>query len=329
MVNATVNLLNEWKDGTQIDIHRDMMRLTLDIVTQSLFNVDVAGPEAKTIAHGLELSMDWFSLQQRQGFLIPPVIPMPATLKYRAGVKEMDKFILNLIRERRSGQVDQGDLLSMFLQVRDENDGSPMSDRQLRDELITLILAGHETTANALTWTWMLLAQHPKVEQQLWAELDQVLGGRSPAMEDISKLPYTQWVLKESMRLYPPVVLLARSLTQDYDLDGYLIPKNTTTLCSPWVVHRSDRTFSDPLAFNPERWRENFEKQLPKCAYFPFGEGPRICIGKGFAQMEAILILATLAQKYQVIVIPDQTIALLPSIALRPKYGLQVQLVHR
>ncbi|MGF1522273.1 MAG: cytochrome P450 [Leptolyngbyaceae cyanobacterium] len=329
MVQATERLLNTWQDDTWRDVHQDMMRLTLDIVMQTLLSVDLEGEAAQAIAHALDLSMQWFSQQQKQGFLLPNNFPLPLTRRYLAAVNAMDDLIYQLIRQRRASQDDTGDLLSMLLQVKDEIDGSQMSDHQLRDELTTLVLAGHETTANALAWTWMLLAQNPSVEAQLHQELDAVLQGRSPSVADIPQLPFTQAILKESMRLYPPVALIARSASQAYVLQGYQVPKNCIMLMSPWVMQRSDRYFEDPLSFQPERWQNDLEKQLPKGAYFPFGEGPRICIGKGFAQMEATLILATLAQQYQLDLIPGETIEALPSITLRPKGGLRMTLRQR
>jgi cytochrome P450 len=328
MVRAAEQLLEIWQEGATRDVHQDMMHLTLGIVTQTLFNIDIAGPEAQKISRALDLCMAWFSRQQKQGFAIPPSVPLPATRRYFAALAEMDAFIYRLIQQRRDNPGDSGDLLSMLLQVQDE-DGSKMSDRQLRDELATLMLAGHETTANALAWTWMLLAQSPEAEQCLWEELDRVLAGRAPTMADLPHLTYTQQAIDESMRLYPPVVLLARSATQDYVLDGYTIPQNCVVLMSPWVMHRNARYFSDPERFQPARWQGDLKKQLPKCTYIPFGEGPRICIGKSFAQMEAALILATLAQRYQVRLAGGQTIVPFPSITLRPANGIKVQLVRR
>ncbi|MEL7315166.1 MAG: cytochrome P450 [Cyanobacteria bacterium J06559_3] len=329
MVQATEKLLRTWQDDTTRDVHQDMMRLTLDIVMQTLLSVDLEGEAAQAIAHALDLSMQWFSQQQKQGFLLPNNFPLPLTRRYLAAVNAMDELIYQLIQQRRASKDDTGDLLAMLLQVKDETDGSQMSDRQLRDELTTLVLAGHETTANAMAWTWMLLAQNPAVATQLHQELDAVLQGRSPTVVDIPQLPVTQAILKESMRLYPPVSLIARSASQAYVLQSYQIPKNCIILMSPWVMQRSDRYFEEPLAFKPERWQSDLEKQLPKGVYIPFGEGPRICIGKGFAQMEATLILATLAQQYQLDLMPEATIEPLPSITLRPKGGVRMTLRRR
>ena len=329
MVRATEQLLDSWQDGTVRDIHQDMMRLTLNVVMQTLLGVDLGSKEAQAVANALDLSMKWFSQQQKQGFLLPPNFPFPLTRRYFAALKVMDDLIYQLIQHRRASRTDTGDLLSMLLQVKDETDGSQMSDRKLRDELATLVLAGHETTANALAWTWMLLAQNPNVEVQLHQELAAVLQGRSPTVADIARIPLTQNILKESMRLYPPVVLIARSARQAYVLKGYQLPKKCVMLISPWVMQHSDRYFTEPLSFKPERWQDDLEKQLPKGVYFPFGEGPRICIGKSFAQMEATLILATLAQHYQLRLAPGQTIEALPSITLRPKEGLRMTLSLR
>ncbi|ERN42138.1 cytochrome P450 [Rubidibacter lacunae KORDI 51-2] len=329
MVKATEKMLVDWKENAVRDIHRDMMDLTLDIVMQALLNVNIEGKEAKAIARALDLSMKWFSQQQKRGFLLPINIPLPLTRRYFASVREMDGFIFKLIQQRRVSSEDTGDLLSMLLHVKDETDGSQMSDRQLRDELATLMLAGHETTANALTWTWMLLAQNPQVEAKLHQELDVVLQGRLPSAADLPHLTFAQNILKESMRLYPPIVLMARSAIQDYVLMGCRIPKKCIVLMSPWVMHRSDRYFEDPLSFQPERWENDMEKRLPKCTYFPFGEGPRICIGKSFAQMESILILATIAQRYRLRLETEHEIVPFPSITLRPRDGLQMHLLRR
>ena len=326
MVKASERLLHRWQDGSVRDVHQDMMQLTLEIVVQSLLSTDIEGEAAQAIAHALDLGMEWFARQQKQGFLLPPRFPLPSTRRYLAAVSAMDNLIYQLIRQRRASNIDKGDLLSMLLQVKDETDGSQMSDRQLRDELTTLVLAGHDTTANALAWTWMLLAQHPQVEAQLHQELDNVLQGRSPTMADIPALPMTQNVIKEAMRLYPPVVLIARSASEDYVLQGYKIPKGCIVMTSPWAMQRSDRYFENPLSFQPQRWQSDLEKTLPKGVYFPFGEGPRICIGKGFAQMEATLILATLAQQYQFRLATEQAIEPFPSITLRPKAGMRMSL---
>jgi cytochrome P450 len=215
----------------------------------------------------------------------------------------------------------------MLMQVQDADDGTRMTNRQLRDEVASLMLAGHETTANTMSWTWMLLANHPRVYAKLTEELKTVLnGGRTPTISDLPQLPYTLMVIKEAMRLYPPVVELIREASQDCEIGGYSIPKGTMLVASQWVMHRDPRYFTDPEVFNPERWADDLEKRLPRGVYFPFSDGPRVCIGKSFALMEAVLILATIAQSYRLELVSDRAIELQPSITLRPKHGIQVVL---
>lgn len=204
-----------------------------------------------------------------------------------------------------------------------------MSDKQLRDEVMTLILAGHETTANTLSWTWYLLSQHPDVEDRLIAELETVLNGRPPTAADLPRLRYTEMIIKESMRLYPPVwVLEGRRAIEDLEIGGYYVPRGTTMLLSPWLAHRDSRYYPEPERFNPERWRGTFAKELPRYAYFPFGGGPRLCIGQPFAMMEAALLLATIAQRYRLVLCPGQAVTPQPSITLRPS-TLKMQIRKR
>ena len=328
MVSYADRLMQTWQEGEVRDIHADMMRLTLNIVTKTLFDVDVTGGEAQAVAHALEAAMEWFSSQRKQGFLRLPWVSTEVNRRYKAALQTMDDAIYQLIQQRRSSGENPGDLLSMLLNVRDEADGSRMTDQQLRDELTTLILAGHETTANALSWAWMLLSQYAHVRSQLQTELKTVLGDRPPTIADLPQLKYTQQIIKEVLRLYPPLFSLARSPICDYELDGYLLPAGCIVLFSPWVMHRHPRYFDQPDAFCPERWTEEFEKQLPRCAYFPFGEGPRICIGKAFAQMESALLLAAIAQRFQLNLVADEPIEPLPSMTLRPKHGIQMQLQY-
>lgn len=338
MVDYTEKMLDDWqREGqpdTPRDIHADMMRLTLNIVMKAIFDQDVSTGEAETVAHALDVAMNWFDSKRRQNFFIVEWFPRPENIRYRNAIRAMDDTIYSIIQQRRESGEDPGDLLSMLMAARDEDDGSGMSDQQLRDEIATLMLAGHETTANTLSWTWMLLAQHPEAEAKLHAELEQVLAGRSPTVEDMQKLPYTNAVIKESMRVYPPVPLLGREATEDVVIGDYLIPKNTVVIISQWVMHHSPKYFDQPEAFQPERWLETsgeqpLEKRLPQGVYFPFGDGPRICIGKGFALMEAVLLLATIAQKYQFDLELGHKIIPQSSITLRPEYGILATLKVR
>lgn len=338
MVDYTEKMLNDWQAEGQPeaprDIHAEMMRLTLNIVMKALFNQDVSTSEAETVAHALDVAMDWFNSKQRQNFFILEWFPRPENIRYRNAIKAMDKSIYDIIQQRRESGEDTGDLLSMLMSARDEDDGSGMSDQQLRDEIATLMLAGHETTANTLSWTWMLLAQHPEVEAKLHEELQQVLEGRSPTTDDLQKLPYTHAIIKESMRVYPPVAVLGREATEDVVVGDYLIPKDCVVIISQWVMHHSPDYFDDAETFKPERWLEvpgeqPLEKRLPRGVYFPFGDGPRICIGKGFALMEAVLILATIAQRYQFVLEPGYTVTPQSSITLRPEHGILTTLKVR
>jgi len=329
MVDYTEQQIRTWQTEEVRDIHQEMTRLTFNIVTKTLFNVDLAGTEARTIAETLDVMMQWFTARRKQAFLPLDWLPTAINRRYQRALKVMDQKIYQLIQQRRSSNLDSGDLLSMLIAVRDEVDGSQMTDRQLRDELVTLIMAGHETTANALSWTWMLLSQSSEVEAKLLQELQHVLAGRSPTVADLPQLSYAQQIIKEAMRLYPPVYSIGRSANRAYNLDGYQLPAGCVIVFSPWVTHRHPQYFSNPEQFQPDRWAGDLEKQLPKCVYFPFGDGPRICIGKNFALMEATLLLATIAQKFQLTLQSDQPIVPAPSITLRPKNGIHVKITKR
>lgn len=260
--------------------------------------------------------------------ILPPAlrhIPVPAMIRVKRAVRELDEIVDRIIRQRRAGGEDTGDLLSMLMAARDE-DGSGMTDRQLRDEILTFLLAGHETTAVSLSWTWYLLSQHPEVEQKLREELTQVLGGRAPRLEDLPRLPYTDKVVKESMRLYPPAWSLARTVTKEVELGGYRLPVGANVVMSQWILHRDPRFFEQPEQFNPGRWTAEAAQRLPRFAYFPFGGGPRLCIGASFAMMEANLLLAAIAQRFQLRLAPGHSVAALPSITLRPRYGMRMTL---
>ncbi len=336
MVDYSQQMLSSWANNEAAatereprDIHTDMMRLTLNIVMKAIFNQDVSTSEAETVAHALDVAMNWFDSKRRQNFLIWEWFPRPENVRYRDAISAMDDTIYTIIRQRRESGEDPGDLLSMLMSARDEDDGSGMSDLQLRDEIATLMLAGHETTANALSWTWMLLSQNPEAEAKLHAELDEVLANRLPTTADLSQLPYANAVIKESMRLYPPVSLLGRESVEDTEIGSYLIPTGCVVIISQWVMHHSSRYFANAEVFQPERWLGDLEKQLPRGVYFPFGDGPRICIGKGFALMEAVLILATVAQQYRLTLVPSYSIVPQPSITLRPEHGIQMNLHKR
>lgn len=329
MVEYAQQMLNVWQDGETRDIHEDMMRLTLNIVMKTIFNQDVSEGESKAIANAVDVAMHWFESKRKQGFLIWEWFPRPENLRYKNAIQQMDKSIYKIINQRRSSSENPGDLLAMLMEARDEDDGSQMSDKQLRDELATLILAGHETTSNTLSWTWMLLAQHPAVQTKLLDEINTVLEGRPPTVADLPRLRYANMVIKESMRLYPAVPSFSREAVKDCEIGDCLIPAGCSIIISQWVMHRSPKYFENSEVFQPERWENDLEKRLPKGVFIPFGDGPRICIGKGFALMEAVLLLVTIAQKYQLSLVPDHNIIPQPSITLRPQSGIKMVLSKR
>ena len=323
MTGYTTQMLDRWESesvgNTPFDIHNEMMQLTLRIVVRALFNV-----EAEQIG-AISKAMN-ILLRNSSGLrmLLPPVaryLPTPAMIEFRRSVRQLDETVYRIIATRRRDESDSGDLLSMLMQARDE-DGSRMSDKQLRDEVMTFLLAGHETTALALSWTWHLLAQHPEAEDQLQSELERVLGGRVPEFSDLPKLAYGERVIKESMRLYPPAWSLARTVISDFELRGYKIPAAANVVMSPWIMHHDPRYFADPQRFDPDRWLPERMQKLPRFAYFPFGGGPRQCIGNSFAMMEATLLLATIAQRFRFRAVTGEPVIPIPSFTLRPKNGI-------
>ena len=258
-------------------------------------------------------------------YLLPTWLPTGENLQANRAKKRLNQIVYGIVEQRR--QQLQDDVLSTMLNARDEA-GNQLSSEELRDEVTTLLLAGYDTTANALTWTLMLLAQNPEVEAKLSAEIGSVLNNRLPTIDDIPQLPYTEMVLKESMRLYPPAWILGRELTSDCNIGGYDFSSGTVIYFSQWAVHRSARFYNDPEQFNPDRWKNNLEQRLPRGAYFPFGAGARVCIGKAFSMMEATLILARITQKFRLTLVSDRPIKLLPSFTLRPKQGLKMAITE-
>jgi cytochrome P450 len=268
-------------------------------------------------------------LNRNRGFLIPEWVKTPSKIRAGRAIRKLDGVVYAIIQERRA-HPDQAhaDLLDTLLTARDE-EGKGMTDRQLRDEVMTLFLAGHETTANALSWSWMLLSQNPAVEDKLHAELDEALDGRPPTAADLPALPYTAEVVREAMRLYPPAWVIGRQAIQRVTLGGVEIAPGAGILMSQWVMHRSAHYYEDPEAFRPERWEGDFARQIPEYAYFPFGGGPRLCIGRPFALQEAALVLAMVAQRYRLELEPGYAIHPVPSITLRPGGGMPVTLRKR
>lgn len=327
MVDCAARMLGTWKDGVVHDIHKDMTRLTLEIVTRALFGTSVLD-RADDVATGLQFMMEEFTWHANLSFILPEFLPLPVRRRLRRGIQLLDDVFYSIIHSRRVNSSDQDDLLGAFLNMR-HPDGRPMTDRELRDEMMTLLLAGHETTAVALTWTWYLLALNKQTETKLHEELDVVLGDREPTVGDVPRLRYTEWVIKESMRLYPPAWGIGRRASADFEVGGYRVPAGTNVFLMQWITHRDDRFYPEPECFRPERWDEPLRgSHLPRFAYFPFGGGPRKCIGASFAMMEAVLLLATFARRFRLELAPDARVELLPSLTLRPRSGLRM-LIHK
>ncbi len=330
MVNYADRLQRErWRKGQTLDIAKEMMHLTLAIVGRTLFDTETEA-EAEQVREALSETMKGYTRAMLPFAEFLDRLPLRRNRHYLRARNVLDSIIYRIIDERRRSGEDRGDLLSMLLRAQDEEgDGGRMTDLQLRDEAITIFLAGHETTANTLTWTWYLLSEHPDIEQRLHRELDSVLAGRLPTAEDFPRLQYTEMVITEAIRLYPPAWILGRRALKDYKLGPYIVPAGAIVIMSPYVMHHDPRYFPDPFRFDPDRWTPEARASRPQFSYFPFGGGPRRCIGEGFALMESIMVLATLARKWSLRRMVDQPIALQPLITLRPKHGMRMVLMSR
>lgn len=324
MVRLTQHMLQGWQDHKTVEINDAMMRLTLAIVAKTILDTDINADaekiaEAVTVFQHLAFGVDIFPLW----------LPTPSHVKQWQAEKAMNDVVAALITQRRKSAEDRGDLLSMLLNSVDEA-SQGMTDQQIRDEIVTLFLAGHETTANALSWTWYLLAQHPEVEQKLHEELDSVLHDRVPTLADLKQLPYTELVLQESMRLYPPVWNMSRQALTDVEIGGYVIPQGSEVNLNTYAMHHDPRWWEEPERFLPERFHPECQSKIPRMAYLPFSTGPRVCIGNSFALMEARLILATIASRYRLRMAQGQaSVQMEPLIALRPKGRLPLNVYPR
>ena len=329
MTELADRLQARWSDGEQRDVHEDMTRLTLAIVGRTLFDADVEG-EAREIGEALNVALEAVNTLTFPFGHVWERLPLPGPRRFRQASARLDETIYRLIAERRAGGLTGEDLLSLLLRARDETGGEGMSDRQVRDEAMTIFLAGHETTANLLTWIWYLLSQDPGVESRLHEELDRVVGSRLPIVDDLPALEYAERVIDEALRLYPPVWLFGRRALVDYELGGYAIPGRSMIVLSQWVTHHDPRWFPDPWRFDPERWAPaEGGRRGRSTRYFPFGGGTRICIGEAFARMEAKLVLATIAGRWRLRLVPGHRAELRPRITLRPRGGMPMTVTQR
>lgn len=327
MGELTERMLASWRPGTAVDIHFEFSTLTSVIALKTLFDLDDPG-DRERFTDTLRSAFNVMSNRFRNPFRLPAWFPTPANLKLKKAVAELNAVVDGFIAQGRARGGNGTDLLSRLLNAQDA-DGTRMTDRQLREEAMTLYLAGHETTALTLSWSWYLLSQYPEVEEKLVAEWKAVLNGRTPTADDVAHLPYTEAVITEAMRVYPPVYLIGREATTDLELGGYRVKKGYTVFMSQWVSHKDPRYFPEPDSFRPERWEDGLAKRIPKYAYYPFGGGPRVCIGNTFALMEAALILAAVGQRYRFTLNSDAVIDVNPQITLLPKHGVPATLTPR
>jgi cytochrome P450 len=324
MIDYTERLLANWQPRQQVNIAVEMQRLTLRIVAKALFDVDLT-QESHSLGTAFDNAREYPNRRRYSLRTLRINLPFTTYGRFVRAKALLDKTVYDLIERRRSTGEDTGDIVSMLLAARDE-DGSALNDVQVHDELMTLLAAGHETTANALTWTFYLLSQNPTERDKLLAELHNVLNGRSPTVEDLTRLPYLEMVVKESMRLFPPAWIVGRRAIEDYELEGYRLPAGSFVFLSQWVIHHKAEYFVEPERFYPERFDPEQGDKHPSFAYFPFGAGSRMCIGSTFAMMEARLLLATILQRFSPKLVPGYPVVPRPMVTLRARYGMQMLL---
>ena len=337
MTDAAEKMLARWQrhadSGRPLDVAAEMMHVTLKIVGKALFGVEI-GDQADALAHATLVVLDHIVFRAKTLAVLPPWLPTPGNWRARRAQQTLEEAVQQTIQARRAGPAHPAattatDLLAMLMAARDAQTGQGMSDQQLRDEIMTMLIAGHETVASALAWTWHLLAGAPEVEARLHAEVDRVLAGRTPTVEDLPNLPYTAQVFDEALRLYPPAWIITRKALADDEIGGYRIPAGALVVASPYVTQRDARFWPDPDVFEPERFLPERTADRPRFAYYPFGGGPRLCIGAHFAAVEAGLIIAATAQRFCLRRTPGQQVAVEPSVTLRPQHGLLMMLHAR
>jgi cytochrome P450 len=331
MLNCVESLLREWEEkpeGEVVDIAAEMTRLTLKIVSLALFSVDISD-ESNQLGQATRTGLEYVYYRMMTPLALPVWIPTPGTLKFRQAKRTLDRTVLEIIQSRRQNPTSHVDLLSMLLDCRDEDTGESMSDRELQDQIITLINAGHETTATALAWTWYLLGMHPEVMANLQDELETTLNGHSPTHEKLPQLQYTRRVFDEAQRLYPIGIGIPRVALEDDEIQGYFIPKGSVFTIAQYFIFRHPEFWENPAQFDPDRFLPDQVAQRPKFAYFPFGGGQHVCIGKYMSLMESTTILAAIVQRFHIELVPNQLIEVDPRFTLRPKYGVKVMIRKR
>ena len=329
MVDYTVGMLDDWTGGEVVNVHLEMARLTVKIIVEAMFGSTIDDERVRTVQENLEPLGSRFEPNPFR-FAIPDWAPTKENREYKRALSTIEEVVWDLIDEREGTQDGDGeepmDLLSILLRARAEG---RQTDENLRDEMVTMLLAGHDTTALTLTYTWYLLSQHPEVEARVHEELDSLLGGDRPTFADVRQMEYTEAVLNEAMRLYPPVYTIFREPQVDVRLGGYRIPEGSAVMLSQWAVHRSPRYWDDPLEFDPDRWLDERADDRPRFAYFPFGGGPRFCIGKQLSLLEARLILGTVCQEYRLEYERDEPFDLRGSLTMHPRQPMEMRLVER
>lgn len=331
MIATGQEFMERWaahaEKGKPLELTDEMMHLTLQVIVKTMFSTDI-GDQLETLSSAFETTLDVVN-RQSWGYTLPGWLPTPDNIRRWFALRTLNKTVFGLIEKRRASEEERHDLLDMLLAAQDPESGAGMTDQQLRDEVMTIFFAGHETTALTLTWAWTLLAEHPQVLSRLQTEVDRVLGERTPGVEDLDSLVYTRMIIDETLRLYPPAWVFVRSAAGEDVIEGYHIPENAFLMLSPYITHHDPDLWENPKKFDPERFGPDRAKDIPKMAYYPFGGGPRMCIGKNFALMEAQLILAMMAQRFTVELLPDQIVEPHYYVTLRPKEDVMVQFSRR
>lgn len=328
MVEETKRVINTWQDGQERDVYQEFVGITMSIISKTMLGTELDAVAANQVTAALDATMNRLVKRRNALFLVPNWLPTPSHLRYLKAVQQLDRIIYDIIDGHCKSEANPGTFLDLLLYAQ-QQESSEITLQQLRDEIINIFLAGHETTAIALTWISFLLSQHPAVETKLIEELQTVLDGRTPTVADLPQLDYTQAIALEALRLYPPVWLLERVALENTEIAGYPVKKGTWILASQWSAHRNPDFFPDPEKFNPSRWEDGLAKRLPLGAYFPFSMGARTCLGKDFGMMELVVLIAIIFQNFQLKLIPGYPVEILPSFTLRPKHGMKMLLTKR